>query len=156
MRYFRPARWSGTHGASAVEFALVLPILVLFVFGIIEFGLAFYRAQGMEAAVREGGRVAAIGAPGTDIADSVVNGVGLVPIDSADVSVCVTEVPDPSAPPGRGNCVDLATFTGCDESTIRVAASVTSGSYGLNIPLGPSTSPDFYSESYFRCEVFDG
>ena len=152
----RQLRLDADGGASAVEFALVLPILVLFIFGIVEFGLAFYRAQGMEAAVREGGRVAAVGASGSEISTAVLNGVGLVPIDGSDVSVCVTEIPDPDSPPGPGGCVDLASFTGCDELVVRVAASVTSGNYGLNIPLGPSSSPDFYSESYFRCEVFDG
>ncbi len=47
-------------GASAVEFAFVLPLLVLLVLGIAEFGHAF-RVQGtLSAAAREGVRVMAL------------------------------------------------------------------------------------------------
>jgi len=40
----RPTKWSlarRENGAAMVEFALVLPLLVLFIFGIVEFGRAF-------------------------------------------------------------------------------------------------------------------
>ena len=43
-------------GASAVEFAIVLPLLVLFVFGIIEFGIIFYDKAMITNASREGAR----------------------------------------------------------------------------------------------------
>jgi Flp pilus assembly protein TadG len=43
-------------GASAVEFALVLPILVVLVFGIIEFSLALYDKAMITNASREGAR----------------------------------------------------------------------------------------------------
>jgi Flp pilus assembly protein TadG len=43
-------------GASAVEFALVLPILVIIVFGIIEFSLALYDKAMITNASREGAR----------------------------------------------------------------------------------------------------
>lgn len=44
-------------GAAAVEFALLLPLLVLLVFGIVEFGLALHRQQVLATASREGARV---------------------------------------------------------------------------------------------------
>ena len=44
-------------GAAAVEFAIVLPFLVLLVFGIIEFGTMFYNEQVITNASREGARV---------------------------------------------------------------------------------------------------
>lgn len=43
-------------GASMVEFALVLPLLILLVFGIIEFGLALYDKAVLTNASREGAR----------------------------------------------------------------------------------------------------
>jgi Flp pilus assembly protein TadG len=43
-------------GASAVEFALVLPLLLLLVFGIIEFGLLLYNKAMITNASREGAR----------------------------------------------------------------------------------------------------
>lgn len=44
------------HGTAAVEFALLLPLLVLLLFGIVEFGLALYRQQVLATASREGAR----------------------------------------------------------------------------------------------------
>ena len=44
-------------GASAVEFALLLPVLVMILFGIIEFGLALYRQAIFTNASREGARL---------------------------------------------------------------------------------------------------
>ncbi len=45
-------------GAAMVEFAIVLPILLLLVFGIIDFGRALYTLNNLTAAVREGARLA--------------------------------------------------------------------------------------------------
>jgi len=44
-------------GASAVEFALLLPLLMMILFGIIEFGLALYRQAILTNASREGARL---------------------------------------------------------------------------------------------------
>ena len=46
----------GQKGASAVEFALVLPLLLVILFGIVEFGLLFYNQQLITNASREGAR----------------------------------------------------------------------------------------------------
>ena len=48
-------------GAAAVELALVLPILILLIGGVIDFGLAFNAQIGLTHAAREGARVEAIG-----------------------------------------------------------------------------------------------
>jgi len=48
-------------GAAAVEFALVAPLLILLIFGIIAFGMGFYTQQGAAAAAREAARRAAVG-----------------------------------------------------------------------------------------------
>jgi Flp pilus assembly pilin Flp len=53
-------RRADERGAAAVEFALVLPILLLLVFGIVEFGLAFNRWITVTHAAREGVRVYAL------------------------------------------------------------------------------------------------
>ena len=47
-------------GASAVEFAIVLPLLLVFVFGIIEFGILLYNKAVITNASREGARAASI------------------------------------------------------------------------------------------------
>jgi len=46
----------GQSGASAVEFAIILPILVLLLFGIIEIGFALYDKAMITNASREGAR----------------------------------------------------------------------------------------------------
>jgi Flp pilus assembly protein TadG len=43
-------------GASAVEFAILLPVLVLLLFGTVEFGLLLYNQQVITNACREGAR----------------------------------------------------------------------------------------------------
>jgi Flp pilus assembly protein TadG len=51
------------HGAVAVEFALVLPLLLILVFGIIDFGRLFNAQVNLTQAAREGARLAALGNP---------------------------------------------------------------------------------------------
>jgi Flp pilus assembly protein TadG len=54
-------RWRDDRGAAAVEFALVMPILLLLLFGIIEFARAWNVRQTLTDAAREGARVAVVG-----------------------------------------------------------------------------------------------
>jgi len=53
-------RWSGESGAELIEFALVLPLLLLVVLGIIDFGFLFQRYEVVTNAAREGARVAVL------------------------------------------------------------------------------------------------
>ena len=50
------SRLRNNHGVALVEFALVLPILLVLLFGIIEFGLILYFQGVVSAASREGAR----------------------------------------------------------------------------------------------------
>jgi Flp pilus assembly protein TadG len=54
-------RTADRSGAAAVEFALVLPLLVLILFGIVEFAAAWHARQLITNAAREGARVAVVG-----------------------------------------------------------------------------------------------
>jgi Flp pilus assembly protein TadG len=49
-------KWRSQKGTAAVEFAIILPILILLVFGIIEFGFLFYDKAVITNASREGCR----------------------------------------------------------------------------------------------------
>jgi Flp pilus assembly pilin Flp len=51
----------GQEGAAAVEFALLLPLLVLLLFGFIQFGLAFNTRIQATNAAREAARLAVVG-----------------------------------------------------------------------------------------------
>ena len=52
-------RFRNERGSVAVEFGLVAPIFFLLLFGIIDFGRAFYTVHDLAAAVREGARYGA-------------------------------------------------------------------------------------------------
>jgi Flp pilus assembly protein TadG len=58
-------------GAAALEFALILPILVMLVFGVIAFGYMLSFRQALSQAAAEGGRAAAVRPAGTANADRV-------------------------------------------------------------------------------------
>src|SRR3990172_5805826 len=53
----------GRRGQSLVEFSLVLPVLLIMVFGIIDFGLGLRSYISLTNATREGARFAAVGNP---------------------------------------------------------------------------------------------
>lgn len=61
-----PHRSKREQGASAVEFALVAPILFLVLLGIVEFGYLFAEFNEIRHAAREGARVAAVSNPAFD------------------------------------------------------------------------------------------
>lgn len=60
-RRSRRARAGREDGAAAVEFAMVLPILVIVVLGIVTGGMSYSNAIGVQNAVREGARFGATG-----------------------------------------------------------------------------------------------
>jgi Flp pilus assembly protein TadG len=53
-------RHRSSRGAALVEFGIVAPLLILLVFGILEFGWGFLQALDVRHAAREGGRLAAV------------------------------------------------------------------------------------------------
>jgi hypothetical protein len=62
MRRLRAATNGRTdHGAAAVEFALIVPLLLLLVFGIIEYGLWFTDSVSARQGVREAARQGVVG-----------------------------------------------------------------------------------------------
>lgn len=62
-----PARVRSQTGAELVEFALVLPLLLLIFGGILDFGLLLQRQQVVTNAAREGARIAVL--PGYSVGD---------------------------------------------------------------------------------------
>jgi Flp pilus assembly protein TadG len=59
-------------GAALVEFALVVPLLIMIMCATIDFGLAVYTLNNLTAAVREGGRFAAARIPAPAVNDTAV------------------------------------------------------------------------------------
>lgn len=69
-------------GAAAVEFALLLPVLVMIVFGIFEFGIAYNNYIALTHAARESVRLAAVGKDSTYIEEHVTQMSPSVSIES--------------------------------------------------------------------------
>jgi Flp pilus assembly protein TadG len=67
----RTSRAGGDRGAAAVELALLLPFLLLLVFGIIDFGRALHAQITLTQAAREGVRLAALEKPAGDVSTRV-------------------------------------------------------------------------------------
>ena len=62
------ARWTDERGAELIEMAIALPLLLLVVMGIVDFGFLFQRYLVLTNAAMEGARVAVL--PGYSIADA--------------------------------------------------------------------------------------
>lgn len=58
------SRWADKRGAALVEFALAVPLLLVVIAGIVDFGFAFQRQEVITNAAREGARLAVL--PGYD------------------------------------------------------------------------------------------
>ncbi len=89
-------------GQAAVEFAMMLPIFLIVLFLIVDFGVGISRWVVVTNSTREGARIGAVGATTNDIRDRVVvtaNGL----LDAADVDV--TYVGDGDGKAERGESV---------------------------------------------------
>ncbi|MCB5292794.1 TadE/TadG family type IV pilus assembly protein [Arthrobacter sp. SO3] len=77
------------HGAAAVEFALLAPVLITLVLGITEFGRAYNAQITLSSAAREGVRVMAIGNNSTAALTAAKNAaVGLQPaLADGDITI---------------------------------------------------------------------
>jgi Flp pilus assembly protein TadG len=92
MRTARPKRRiKNADGQTMVEFALVLPLLALLLFGVIQFGIVFNHYLDLTDAVRAGARKAAVsrqaGNPTGTAVQAVVDSAGDITIDPTKVTV---------------------------------------------------------------------
>ncbi|TQJ33285.1 TadE/TadG family type IV pilus assembly protein [Arthrobacter sp. SLBN-122] len=77
-------------GAAAVEFALILPVLLLILIGIIEFSLAFNAQLSLNQAAREGARYMAIHNSTGDASTAASNAAGRLAPASVTTTFSVT------------------------------------------------------------------
>ena len=138
MKFHRRA--NNEEGAAALEFALVLPLLLMVIFGIIEFGRIYSQYQVYQGAAREGARYAA-----------VRSGAGVGPT----ATQVRTRVLD-SAEPYDGNITSTSinVSTQCSSTNVGTVVTVTwDQSYTIDIPLLPPYTPSpLQIRSAFRCE----
>jgi uncharacterized membrane protein len=105
-------------GAAAVEFALVLPLLFVILFGVVEYGYNLFQMQSAQATVREAARAVALGIDDCTEVDAIViraarnNGLGLSNPNLATGSSLRMESPPGTDPvplkPQRGDTAVLS------------------------------------------------
>jgi Flp pilus assembly protein TadG len=126
-------RLRAERGAVAVEFALLLPVLLLIVVGTIEFGRVYSQFQVFNGAAREGARCAAV--QNTPFSECVVQ-------DEIDRAATPYE-------PAANATVSLS----CTEATIGDPVRVSwPQPFDLNIPFWGDVTITRTIEATFRCE----
>ena len=141
-------RFRREDGASAVEFALLAPVLFMLVFGIIGFGIGFMQLQSIRTAVREGGRAAATGASVSTVQSTTQaassNAIPLGQAGLVTVSVSGPGGGQQCTPPHIGDSVVVSYNT----------QNLPGGGVIVHIPLLPDiVMYDHEVSASFRCEV---
>lgn len=95
MRIRRHRIIKSEKGASAVEFALILPILIILVFGIFEFAIAFNNYITITHAAREGARRAAVDLFNPDLKDYIKDMAIPLVLTDDDIVIGVESDEDP-------------------------------------------------------------
>ncbi|MEH7501322.1 TadE family protein [Neobacillus drentensis] len=74
-------------GQSLVEFALIVPLLIILLFGIIDFGRIFHVYLTIDHAGREAARAASIGKDDTTVINTAVNDASSIGLTAGKVGV---------------------------------------------------------------------
>jgi Flp pilus assembly protein TadG len=93
----------GQDGQSLVEFALVIPIFLLVLFAIVDFGMAFHAWITVTNSAREGARIGAVRATSAEIEQRVRDTA--TSLEQANLTVSVTNA---EGPPGGSVVVDVS------------------------------------------------
>jgi Flp pilus assembly protein TadG len=150
-------------GAAAVEFALIVGVLAMLIFGMLQYGLAFFELQNLRSAAREGARIGAVGATATQVKQRVADMSGLPAL--ATSSAVVVNYTKTGTWPGS---TVTGTTTACPPKSQQTTSSQTRvvinlqdstlpqnlvDIFTLNIPLMPQISLRNATVSgVFRCE----
>ena len=124
-------RTRNEQGAAAVEFALILSVLVVILFGITEFGRAFNELETLNSAAREGARVAAVRGSQADVLQAVQDAAVGTPIG-------------PGTPTADKTCTDQTVGQEVSVSWMQEVA--------IQVPLLPDMSRTVRITGVFRCE----
>lgn len=116
-------------GTAAVEFALILPVLLLLVFGIIDFGRALNAQITLTQAAREGARLESLGEP------NVVSQTQGAATSLSDVTVTVVTSCPAGAAAGTNAVVKVSYTFNFITPVGNFAAMFGGGGYGSPITL---------------------
>ncbi len=96
-------RQQSYYGSVLVEFALILPVLILLILGMIELSWMIYAKQTLAAAAREGARALAVReATHQETEDLVKNYIENFSVNTTDIIIDITDVdPNCNTPPSN-------------------------------------------------------
>jgi len=148
---FRTARRRDESGAAAVEFALVVPFLLLIVFGIIVYGMVFAQSLSLSNSARQAARSGVIEGTTCDQITSLAHDAAdTIGMDGADTTVAVTRGPTKAA--ATSACGGGGTTQPCKSQAVGTNIYVTlTYSPDSIIPFVPVPST-LQGEGVYRCE----
>lgn len=98
------------NGQALVEFAIVLPLLLLIICGIIDFGWLFYNQLSLENCAREGARYGAVNAGNSECATLTEQKINDIAVNSIKDSLSISVVfSSPQTPCDGDITVSLST-----------------------------------------------
>lgn len=139
-------RHNAEEGAAAVEFALVVPILLLLIFGIINFGIVLAQQLSISNSARQAARFAVVDVEGRacgDIEAEARSAAVTIGMEPDDPTYALTGATGPCARP----CADSI-----DTTDLTVTLSYYSD-FVVPMPIpGLPSGLDIEGEGIFRCE----
>ncbi len=106
LKLIRRRREKGEKGQALVEFALLVPIFLILLFAIVDFGMGFYSWITVTNSAREGARIGAVLASENEIRDRVFDTAGLIN-EGTNMDVFVTNSADNGGLPGESVVVQV-------------------------------------------------
>ncbi len=149
-----------------MELALVLPILIMLIFGIIQFGIVFAQKLALSNAAREAARAGTVAINASaqmtcqEIADQIKNTVGTIGLNTSDVQVSIIRTTDPTAASGftvcsgnTGTSMSNPATTPCTDasSTAQLIVQLSTPAT-IAIPFAVSTGVTLTGSGAYRCE----
>jgi Flp pilus assembly protein TadG len=138
-------------GASAVEFALVMPIFIMLLFGIVSFGMVFAQELALSNGARQAARFGVVeGRTCGELTTEARNASQSLGMVAADVSVDVKR--GHTAAGATAICGNTANNP-CEGSAANDSLFVTTSyTSNLMIPLVVTKDVELTEEGIFRCE----
>jgi Flp pilus assembly protein TadG len=149
---FRRSRLGREDGAAAIEFAIVVVLLLLIVFGILEYGRIYSQVEVLNGAAREGARAGAVQGTKQAITDAIMSSAGPYADQVSNVQVTATASGGAQAPPSQD--------PPCQDSSSSPAVVTQGGELKVtfdynahvNVGLLPPLNETVSIEGVFRCE----
>ena len=107
----RLLRKRGEKGANLVEFAFIAPLLILLLFGIVEFAWVFATNLDVKHGAREGARITAVNTPDTGNVDLAAEICSRMDLAGSDPATTITWASDGTPAVGEGVTVTVSTPT---------------------------------------------